>query len=93
MILFGSLLAVVYVWRAVEVLYTAAPAEGVTARDPPPAMLAPMVLLGAATLYFGLFTSVPLGASLTAAEVLLQGSFGMAEPSAATSALPLGEAH
>ncbi len=90
LVVLSSLLAVAYVWRAVEVLYMTSPAEGSAARDPGPLMMVPMLLLGAACLWFGVFTDLPLGAARTAADVLLQGSFGLAEPSAATSALPLG---
>jgi len=92
-VLLSSLLAVVYVWRAVEVLYMTAPRADSTARDPGPLMLVPMLLLGAGCLWFGVFTDLSLGTAVTAADVLMHGSFGLADPSAATSALPLGEAH
>ena len=86
-VVLSSLLAVVYVWRVFEVLYLTAPISD--AKDPPLTMLVPMVLLGAACIWFGIFTELPLSASVTAAEGLLSGTFGLAEPSTATSASPL----
>lgn len=53
-ILVGSLLAVVYVWRVVEVAYfTPAPAN-VTTREAPLTILVPMWALVLANLYFGI---------------------------------------
>ena len=76
LIVLSSLLAVVYVWRAVEVFYMAEP-EGPPRSDPPLTMLIPMVLLAIACIWYGIFTDLPLGASVSAAESLMNGSFGM----------------
>ena len=87
----SSLLAIVYVWRVVEVLYLSAPASGTTAIDPPLMMTVPMIILAAACVYFGIFTDLTLGTAFGASEALLSGNPGLAEPSSATSALPIGK--
>ena len=72
MIVGSSLLAIVYVWRFVEAAYFGtAPADA-----PPPARLrwqlvAPSAVLVAATVYFGIDTSVTLDAATAAANQLL----------------------
>lgn len=78
LIVLSSLLAVVYVWRALEVLYFGKPVKNVNYNEAPMAMLIPMWILAFACIWFGIFTELPLGAAQTAAEVLLSGSFGMA---------------
>jgi multicomponent Na+:H+ antiporter subunit D len=75
MIVASSLLAVVYVWRVVEILYLKSPgkvAEGI--REAPLTMLVPMWIMALACLYFGLDTNLTLGASGTAAHGLLNSS-------------------
>ncbi|GHA45575.1 cation:proton antiporter [Amylibacter ulvae] len=79
LIVLSSLLAVVYVWRAIEVLYLTEPAEGAKMAEAPMSMLIPMWILAIACIWFGVATDLPLGAASTAAEVLLSGSFGMVE--------------
>lgn len=79
LIVLSSLLAVVYVWRAVEVLYMTEPAEGATATEAPITMLIPMWIMAGACIYFGLVTDVTIGAAEAAATGLLNGSFGMVE--------------
>ncbi len=76
LVLLSSLLAVIYVWRVVEVAYFKTPdhVQNPTlagAREAPLAMLIPMGLLIAATIYFGLSTSASAGVAQKAAEVLL----------------------
>ncbi len=75
-IVLSSLLAVVYVWRAVEVLYLTPPAKNSTAKEAPLMMLIPMIILAGSCVYFGIFTDLPLGASETAANVLMNGTNG-----------------
>jgi len=73
MILASSLLAVVYVWRVVEVLYfsgTTDPDE--TLSDPPWSMLIPTLLLIGATVWFGFQTDLTAGAAADAARMLLE---------------------
>ena len=71
-ILLSSLLAVVYVWRFVEVAYFRTPPAGQLARkEAPLSMLIPAWLLIAATIWFGLDTSVTVGSALDAARELV----------------------
>jgi len=75
LIVASSLLAVVYVWRAIEVLYLK-PAK-TDAREVPLSMLAPIWVAALATIWFGLDTGTTLTAARAAAEGLLAGSAGM----------------
>jgi multicomponent Na+:H+ antiporter subunit D len=81
----SSLLAVIYVWRLVEVLYLQKPNSDVTLKEVPMLIVAPMWVAAIACLYFGLDTRFILDAAATAAEGLMVGSAGMAEFSTATS--------
>jgi multicomponent Na+:H+ antiporter subunit D len=78
LIVASSLLAVVYVWRVVEALYTK-PATGraAEATDPPLSMLMPIWIAALACIYFGLDTTLTIGSARTAAEGLLAGSASM----------------
>lgn len=76
LIVASSLLAVIYVWRVVEALYTKAPADGVGG-DPPLSMLIPLWIAALACIYFGFDTNMTLGASRMAAQGLLAGSSGL----------------
>ena len=70
LVLVSSVLALVYIWRVVEVAYfQEAPPES-EAREAPWAMLAPTALLIAATLFFGVFTSWTAGIAEQAAAEL-----------------------
>ncbi|MDX1518702.1 MAG: monovalent cation/H+ antiporter subunit D family protein [Gammaproteobacteria bacterium] len=71
-IIAGSLMAVVYLWKIVEVLYfRSAPAEGADqVEEVPVLMLLPLWLLIAANIWFGIDTSLTIGSVLTAAEKL-----------------------
>ena len=77
-IMLSSLLAVIYVWRMFEVLYLTAPSDDCMAKDPPLAMLIPMLILAGACIWFGFDTELTLGSARVAAEGLLAGSAGMA---------------
>ncbi len=73
-ILLSSLLALVYIWRVVEVAYFQAPAEGaVPVREAPLGLLVPLWLLVGATVFFGIFTGASAGVAEQAAEQLLGG--------------------
>jgi multicomponent Na+:H+ antiporter subunit D len=75
LVLLSSLLALAYVWRVVEVAYFDAPPAGLEhVREASPAMLIPTWMLIGASLYFGLWASVPTGVARRAAEALLGGS-------------------
>ena len=70
LILASSLLAAVYIWRVVEVAYFQEPDHD-DRKEAPIGMLIPTWLMMAATLVFGLYTSLPLGAARRAAEFLM----------------------
>jgi multicomponent Na+:H+ antiporter subunit D len=72
-VLLGSLLAVVYVWRVVEVAYfqEASPEAGI--REAPLSLLVPTWALVLANLYFGIDASLTAGVATRAAEVLIGG--------------------
>ncbi len=77
LIVLSSLLAVIYVWRVIEVLYLKTPLAGTDYREAPFSMLIPMWIMALACIYFGLATDVTLTASRAAAQGLLAGSAGM----------------
>lgn len=71
-LLLSSLLAVAYVWRFVEVAYFRAPPADMPSRSEAPAsLLVPAWLTIAASIYFGLDTSVTVGSAAGAAEMLI----------------------
>jgi multicomponent Na+:H+ antiporter subunit D len=79
-ILLGSLLAVVYVWRVVEVAYFRPAPQGdaggngeVKIDEAPLSMLIPTWVLIGASIYFGINTSLTLGVAERAAKLLLGG--------------------
>jgi len=75
-ILLGSLLAVVYVWRVVEVAYFRPVPERdgeVKIDEAPLSMLIPTWVLIGASIYFGINTSLTLGVAERAAKLLLGG--------------------
>ncbi len=75
LMLLSSLLAVVYVWRVVELLYFAEPSEAVqSAREAPWSMLVPTYLVIISILVFGVWTSYSVGLASYAAQALLGGS-------------------
>jgi len=75
LVLLSSLLALVYVWRVVDVAYFRSPPEGSPeVREAPLSMLIPTGVLIVATIVFGLTTSRTAGVAQRAAEVLLGGS-------------------
>lgn len=68
----SSLLAVIYVWRFVEIAYFRAPrADLPPRREAPLSLLIPAWLLLAAVVYFGLDTSLTVGSAAAAAGQLL----------------------
>jgi multicomponent Na+:H+ antiporter subunit D len=73
-ILIGSLLAIVYIWRVVEVAYFRPAPEGDAAgevAEAPLSMLIPTWVLIGASIYFGIHTSLTLGVAERAARFLL----------------------
>ncbi|MEO8079349.1 MAG: monovalent cation/H+ antiporter subunit D family protein [Caldimonas sp.] len=75
LILLSSLLAVMYVWRFVEAAYFHETSSDATATPSEArwAMLAPALLMAAATVYFGIDTSFTIGSSSAAAAQLIGG--------------------
>jgi len=74
LILLSSLLAVVYVWRVVEVAYfQPAPEERGSVREAPLSLLVPTCILLGTTLFFGLNAVWSAGVAEKAARVLMGG--------------------
>jgi multicomponent Na+:H+ antiporter subunit D len=68
----ASLLALIYIWRVVEAAYFQPPADDASeVVEAPVAMVAPMVVLAAACLYFGLDTRLTVDVARVAAAQLL----------------------
>ena len=74
LILVTSLLAVVYVWRVVEIMYFQEPGVRVERNEAPLSMLLPTWVLIGATVYFGLNTQLTAGVARSAAGYLLGGT-------------------
>ena len=74
LIVASSLIALVYVGRVLEVAWLREPSALIAdANDPPLSMLLPLILLAAATIYFGFDTEWTAGIANTAAKGLLGG--------------------
>jgi multicomponent Na+:H+ antiporter subunit D len=74
LILASSMLAMVYVGRVVEVAWFHEPsAMARKAKDPPLSMLVPVLLLAAATIYFGFDTQASAGIASQVAHALVGG--------------------
>jgi len=72
LILLSSLLAVIYIWRVVEVAYFRQPPEdGPEIREAPLSLLGPIWVLAGATVFFGVFTTLSVGVASAAARMLL----------------------
>lgn len=72
LMLFSSLLAVVYIWRVVETLYFSEPsAAALTAKEAPASMLVPAYIVIIASVVFGCWTEYSVGVAQKAAAALL----------------------
>ncbi|MEX2525950.1 MAG: monovalent cation/H+ antiporter subunit D family protein [Gammaproteobacteria bacterium] len=72
MVLVGSLLAVVYIWKLVEAAYFQAPKEGASGAEAPLSLLIPTWLLIGASVYFGIDTDLTVSVAQIAAQSLLE---------------------
>ncbi len=73
-LLIGSILAAVYCFRIIYYMFFQPGKEGAwenTTHDAPPSMLAPIWVLSAGTLFFGVFSSLLIPSLLKAAQFLL----------------------
>lgn len=73
LIMASSILAVVYVWRLVEVIYFKEPDGEVAPKEAPLRMLAPTWLLAGMTIWFGLFSGFSVEVAEAAARQLFLG--------------------
>lgn len=73
LILLSSLLALVYVWRLIEVMYLSEAPAGAVASEAPSSYLVPTWILISGSVYFGLTTDQTLGIASAAARQLLGG--------------------
>ncbi len=70
----SSLISVLYIGRVIEMAWFRPAADGLAeAKDPPLSMLLPLLLLAAATIYFGIDTRLTAGIAGEAAQFLLGG--------------------
>ena len=70
-VLVGSLLAVAYVWKVVEVAYFREAPAGVGVREAPLGLLVPTWALVVASFWFGIDAGLTTGVATRAAEILL----------------------
>ena len=69
-----SLLAVIYVWRVVEIIYFRAPSgTAAVATEAPVSLVVPTWILIGATLYFGIDATTTLDVAISAARALIGG--------------------
>ncbi len=74
LIVLGSLLAIVYIWRIVEAAYLQpVPENAEPVQEAPLSMLLPLWVMAGASLYFGIDATNTLRIATGAAEFLLQG--------------------
>jgi len=77
LIMASSVLAVVYIWRIVEVVYFGKPDGEVEKKEPPLRMLIPTWILAGATIYFGLFSNFAVEIANLAATQLFASGVGL----------------
>ncbi len=74
LVLLGSLMAVVYVWKIVEMAYFQPPAEGYKRNEAPLQILIPTIVLVVANIYFGIDTDFTITVTEAAVTSLFGGS-------------------
>ena len=70
-VLVGSLLAVIYIWKVVEAAYFRERSADAPVREAPLALLIPMWVLVLANYYFGMRADLTVGVAHRAAQVLM----------------------
>ncbi len=70
-VLIGSILALIYVWRMIELIYFAEPREDAPTREAPWSLLLPTWVLIGASIYFGIDATLTGGLAESAARMLL----------------------
>lgn len=74
LIMASSILALVYVWKVVEIAYFQTPEVELERREPPLRLLIPTWILAGAAIYFGIFSSYAVDvAELAAQQVFMVG--------------------
>jgi multicomponent Na+:H+ antiporter subunit D len=74
LIMVSSILALVYVWRLVEIVYFQSPEAEIEKKDPPLRLLIPTWILAGASIYFGLFSDFAVEvAELAAQQIFMVG--------------------
>ena len=71
LILLSALLAIIYLWRVIEVAYLREPPPGLDKVEAPLSLLLPTWALALANIYFGIDTQVSVGVAKNAAKFLL----------------------
>jgi multicomponent Na+:H+ antiporter subunit D len=70
-VLLGSVMALVYVWRILEAAYFGGTPEDTPREEAPLSMLLPIGVLTLANLYFGIHTDLTVGLARQAASLLM----------------------
>lgn len=70
-VIIGSLLALIYIWRLVEIAYFYEPVEEGSHQEAPLSLLIPLWILVIITVFFGINTEYTIGFAEQAAKVLL----------------------
>jgi multicomponent Na+:H+ antiporter subunit D len=74
LIMASSILALVYVWKIIEIVYFASPEAEIEKREAPLRLLIPTWILAGASIYFGIFSSFAVDvAELAAAQLFATG--------------------
>ena len=75
LIVLSSLIALVYVWRVVEIAYLSpSPQNAAPIAEAPASMLIPLWILSLANIYFGINTELTISVAKKAAETLMGGA-------------------
>jgi multicomponent Na+:H+ antiporter subunit D len=73
LVVLGSVLALIYVWRLVEVIWLTAPDDSKPLKEAPLTMVIPMWILIGASVWFGIDADWTASSAIAAAQMLLDG--------------------